>query len=724
MSRGLFSIPLRLPSIAALAPGVFLLWAHLAIAAGASKAPLASNLNHLPLQPKSGQPVIVFGQIAAPEGMQSVTLQVQVVEPGKFIRKADPAYAQLWQDFPMNDEGKNGDLRAGDNIFTATVPGEFQKHRNLIRYRMATKKSGNDGFLQWPPATNASPNLAWFTYDRIPAWSGASLPNRTGAISFSSQFLSTLPACHLVAREEDVNRSQWDQSANRQPFSGALVWEGRVYDHITYHNRGQASTYVAGKNKWGFKFNNGQEFAAQDFYGRSYKFPWTSLELNPCASAWAPVNRGMAGMDEAVSYRAYQLAGVPSPDTRWVQLRVVDRAEETSPRSQYDGDLWGLYLSVQSKNGTWLRENGMADGNLFSAESGPKHFAKGMPTNGVDLAKFMSSSSRGQPEAWWRGHLDLPSYYGFHAMNRVLANIDLRQQGNHYIYHRPDEHWVVLPHDLDMMFIPKTHWPGIVEQARCLDVPALSLEYKNRAREILDLFCADPTPAGGQIGQLVAELAQALCPKGETNNWAQLDEAMWNGHPRSNHRGQFYVVRYPDSRMGGSWVRKLASPDFAGFCKYIVDFCTDSRLIKNYRENDGNQVGYGYGFLWSESKDDSIPNRPTLRYAGGAGFPANQLEFAVSSFVSPKSVNFAAFQWRVAEIGTPPSGADGQKAKWRYELESGWSSGELNSAPTALRVPAGICKGSHVYRARARYKDATGRWSRWSEPVQFTAKAD
>ena len=69
---------------------------------------------------------------------------------------------------------------------------------------------------------------------------------------------------HLIARAGDVERSQWDAASNRKPFFGTLVYDGRVYDHIQFHNRGQASTYLAGKNKWGFKFNPEQKFYARD----------------------------------------------------------------------------------------------------------------------------------------------------------------------------------------------------------------------------------------------------------------------------------------------------------------------------------------------------------------------------------------------------------------------------------------------------------------------------
>src|SRR4029077_10500450 len=145
----------------------------------------------------------------------------------------------------------------------------------------------------------------------------------------------------------------------------------------------------------------------------------------------------------------------------------------------------------------------------------------------------------------------------------------------------------------------------------------------------------------------VAEFSRVLCPNGLDRTWPQLDMAMWNYHPRNNARGEFYVTPYDDSRMGGSWRRTLATPDFAGFCKYITEFCTDCRPVKNYKPNDGDQRGYGFGFLWWESREEKVPARPTVLYRGSPGFPAGQLTFEISRFASAGGSSFAAMQWRV-----------------------------------------------------------------------------
>ncbi|MBL9139536.1 MAG: CotH kinase family protein [Verrucomicrobiales bacterium] len=670
-----------------------------------------------PTQPRSGQAVSVAIFVPSQNPVVQMTLQVQSVEPGRYRRRTDPEFDQDWQDFPMEpgpQEATNG--VAPGTPFTATVPGELQRHRHLMRFRFrGVTDQGSP--VAWPNPTNECPNFAWFVYDGLPSWTGASRPGRTDARRFSSNFLATLPAYHLIAKGKDVEQSQWDPEHNRQPFLGTLVYDDRVYDHIQFHNRGQASTYVAGKNKWGFRFPRGQEFHARDAWGRPYRHGWRAFNLNACASPWAQVNRGMAGLDEALSYRAFQLADVPSPDTHWVHFRVIDAVTESNDRDQYQGDLWGLYLVVQDKNGTWLRERGLPDGNLFSAESGLKHRATGMPENGNDLRDFFIGMEHSPSERWWRQHLDVNAFLSFHAMNRVLGNVDLRPDGNYYLYHRPDEQWVVLPHDLDMMFIPRTHWPGTMQAVECLAIPALRIEYKNRAREILDLFCSDASPTGGQVGQLIAEFSRFIAPPGHSRTWAELDEAMWNWHPSSQARGEFNRTPYHDHRFGGDWVRRLSPPDFSGFCQYILDYCTDTRAEKNYRPNDGDQRGYGFGFLQFEARDPEIPERPTIHPLDSAPERNPRFAFGVSKFVSPKAHPFQSIEWRLAEIGAEAQGP------WHYELQASRTTPPLTRESPEFHVESTTLQSGRSYRVRARYRDATGRCSHWSHPISVVAAA-
>ena len=685
--------------------------------------PMIRAVEHRPAQPTNGQPVVVTARVATMDGLPTVNLLMQMVEPGAYVRRSDSAFLTNWLSLPMHDAGADTNAPLGGRVFTVMVPGDWQKHRWLVRYRIAaTSVPGH--LAQAPTADDECPNFAWYVYDGLPAWSGASQPGKTPALMFPAAMLGTLPAYHLLARREDVEHSQWDGGANRQRFLGTLVYDGRVYDHIQFHNRGQASAYNTGKNKWGFKFNRGHEFAARDAWGQLGVTPWHSLDLNACASPWVQMNRGMAGMDEALSFRAYQLAGVPSAMTHWLELRVVSTAAESNPRSQYEGDLWGLYLAVQAMNGPWLDAVGLPEGDIFSLQSGRKHAPNSGPADDAAWNHFREDLQRSQPVGWWRTNLDLAAFYSFHALNRLLANVDLREGANHGYYRHPDGRWAPIPWDVDMMFIPRNHQSGVIDANRCLDHPPLRLEFQNRAREILDLFASDTSTNGGQVGQLVAELSRMLCPSGSPRTWPELDEALWNYHPHSNTRGEFYVNPYDRGWSGTPFRRVLATPDFAGFCRYITEFCTDARPQKNYQPDDGNPQGYGYGFLALEAADPKIPAQPEIRYKGPEGFPAHQLAFNVSAYQSPAAARFVSIQWRIAEITAP--GLDGYVSgqPQRYEIEPGWNSSELGFAYPVFYLPEGLCRPDHTYRIRARYEDETGRWSHWSAPVQFAPRDD
>ena len=213
-----------------------------------------------------------------------------------------------------------------------------------------------------------------------------------------------------------------------------------------------------------------------------------------------------------------------------------------------------------------------------------------------------------------------------------------------------------------------------------------------------------------------------LRPARQERNWAELDMAMWNFHPRTNDKGAFYRNPASQGMMGGGFERRLATPDFGGFCRFLVDFATDSRPVKNYQPNDGNASGYGYGFLWHESKDDAIPVRPTIRELGEKSKDGSR-NFETSPFTAAKPGSaFAAMQWRVGRFTAPGLPGFKEGKPWRYEIEPHWSSGELTAATLQTSIPASVFKSPGTYRVRARHRDNTGRWSHWSAPVQIAVQ--
>jgi hypothetical protein len=382
---------------------------------------------------------------------------------------------------------------------------------------------------------------------------------------------------------------------------------------------------------------------------------------------------------------------------------VVTQAEEVSP-DQYRGDLWGLYVALGGMSPGLLADRKLPDGLTVSTQSGIKHTPKEMADAEKVWERFRAGMRSNPPEAWWRANLDLPAYYGFHAMNRLLGNVDLRPDGNHGYYRRPGGRWAPIPWDNDMMFVPRHHQPGHIEAIGCLRHPRIALEYRNRGREVLDLFASDASERGGQVGQLAADLGAALTPKGYAVDWPRLDEAVWNRHPRMNQKGSYFVNPATGSHFGGPWKRTLATNDFAGFQRYVVEFCTDSRPTKNYAPNDGDQRGYGWGYLAHETRDDRIPGTPTVARSGGAQ------RFRASPFVSTVSAAPAALEWRVGRVG---------RRGW-YELAEHWRTEAASG--TEVDIPADVFKEPGEYRVRARWRDQTGRCGHWSSPVAVVVR--
>lgn len=555
--------------------------------------PHIEGVSHTPSVPKSGQDVVISATIIDPDGVGPVSLSYQVVDPGSYIRLTDPEYATGWISVPMT--------RTDGDVWTATLPGSLQSHRRLVRYRIRFEDlSGNAQTVPYPD--DESPNFAYFINDGMPEWSGALRPGQTPLQTYPVSMLDSIPVYTLIANDSDVIRSQYDAAYDSVRCIGTFVYDGRVYDHIEFRNRGEASTYVSGKNKWRFYFNRAQRLVAKDTLGRPYKETWKQLSANACASPWAPVNRGAAGVDEALPFRAFQLAGMAAPHTHYYHFRII-RGEEETPEAgipinnsignadgQYAGDFWGLYLAVEPIRGNFLGERNLPDGNIYKIENnqGDKNEqAVGQPVDSSDWVAFRDAHLNESPnETWWREHMDMEAYYSFHAINRLVGNVDLRAGNNHYFYHRSsDGRWVPVPWDLDMMFIAQTHHvtgiedqhiPGVIHAHKSiLQHPALALEFRNRGREILDLLASDSSPEGGQIGQLLKELTAPIHTPGELYTWAYADAAMWNLHPRTpgiegnasgqyNHRGNFFQSPFTDTRFGGNWTGWLRAPDFTG----------------------------------------------------------------------------------------------------------------------------------------------------------------
>jgi hypothetical protein len=665
--------------------------------------PQTRQVMHLPERPVSAAPVTITAKVSDPDGVASVTLHHRVVDPGSYVRLSDAAYETGWTDVPMVDDGTGGDLLANDSIFTAVLPAAMQRHRRLVRYRITVADSLGQS-VRLPYADDPQPNFAYFVYDGIPDWSGADRPGVTPVETFGPEVMNAVPAYHLIAVEADVLASQFNAGSRHTHFYGTLVHDDEVYDHIQFNIRGEYSTYVVGKNKWRIRFRRGHWFKARDNFGNRLASGWKHLKFNAGGAPWTHGNRGMAGVEECLSFRLFGLAGVPSSRTHYFQLRVIDDAREADPRNQYGGDLWGLYYAVERPDGGFLEDRELPDGNVYKLESplNKDHQGAGEPSGFTDIEALRSSMSTSRSETWWRDRVDHATYARFKAVSEAITHYDQRDGMQGYFFHNPGTgKWQFWPWDLDTMFQLTGKYYTWDRFRLCLD-PRYSNNYRdgiNEQREVLDLLFNAKA-----VDTVMGEFIDLVNPTGQALTLADLDRHMWNFHPRMNNKGTHNRLSATANPGGATYTRTLTSADFEGQMGYMRAFLQPG--------------GFGYEKLVEEVADGAIPDTPTVSYTGRSGFPMNDLRFRSSAF-SDAGGSFAAMKWRIGEVSDLAAPNHDPLQVPPYEIDALWET-ESAAFLTDVAIPPTNLRVGSTYRVRVKHQDSTGRWSHWSAPVEFT----
>ncbi len=679
-------------------------FALLTAAASESKPPKHSTpapawllrLEHSPQQPHSGQLVQVSARVRS--SITNAALLYQLVEPGAYIELQDAAFTNNWLALPMRAAGGSAD----EKTFQAELPGALQKHRLLVRYRLSVQDASGQQLFA-PASSDVPPNYAYFVYDGIPAWTGSIDPRSTdpklaAALTFPREAMQRVQAYHLLGKRRSIENATWREHdpGKDYKYTGTLVVDGEVFDHVGYRARGGVWRYAMGKNMWKFSLAGDHNLQARDDFGRPYPGLWNKINLRGCIQQADFGQRGEQGMFESVGFRLFNLAGTAAPSTHWIQLRILDEARE-NPADQYRGDFWGLYLAIENEDGRFLKAHNLPSGNLFKMEGGSgllQHHATGAVTNLTDLFEFMSTYRRGNlPDSWWEATFDLRGYYSYRAICECIHHYDVSDGKNYDYYHNPETgHWQILPWDIDLTWADNMYGGGDDPfKRRVLSRPAFRLEYQNRLREIRDLLF-NPE----QTGQIIDEYAAVIWDPTGAPSMVEADRRKWDYHP---------VMAMGFKAGQGLFYEAARSGDFRGMVQ----------SMKNYVKSRG---------AWIDSvllNDSAIPATPTAIACGPTNFPPDQLRFHASAYQGSKP--FAAVKWRLAEIAPGKTGAHSPRPiQGPREITSLWESTELSNPADEITVPNDVAKPGHTYRVRARMKDTTGRWSHWSPPVEFVAR--
>lgn len=727
----------------------------------ANAGPAVRNVTHSPQQPDSGDHIVVTARVSDRQGLGSVQLKYQLVAPGSFIpaedprtntdilnnivanpdypRPANPAFenAANWVTVNMSDNGSVSSDVEGDGIFTAVIPP--QGHRTLVRYRIfATDLSGNTN--QYPAVDDSSRNFAVFVYNGLPGYSN-------GSFAASPTELASLPVYHWVMRGTDFDKlmayNGADQFANNNAlnvllarryynFQGALVYDGKVYDHVKIRLRGGNSRYNGtGKRHFRFKFPNGYAFEAKDNKGRRYPRDWEDMLFNKLFG-----NKGDCdwGLTYTAGEKLWGLQGVPMPYNHWVHFRVIRGANQAGDATN-GNDFFGLYQALELPDGkNFLDARDLPKGNFYkmsdfiqNGEMDERYQAAGAPDFAEDFDNIRYNIHPATPQPDMEKFVNMPLWYKYNAVQEAIRHYDIfieptgrhRVKNLYWYFHpgalNPDGSRVnplgqcwFMPYDWDASFGP--NWNSgydfvnnaIYNRNAFPDSPTwgtvqlrtpMQIQHRNAFREFRDLvFHRNETGGRGPVDDILDDASATLA-------------SFWEAD----------AARWPGTTAGSASWRSMPSKvdDMKAFC------------FTGWSTIGGEPVvGPGGRAAYLDSISDALDAgqlgaTPAATYTGATGFPLDGLAFSASAFSDPQDgTNFTAIQWRAGEIAAPTATTDRI-----YEAVAVWDSGELAGPATTIAVPGNVLREGRTYRVRVRFKDSSGRFTHWSAPVEFTAGA-
>jgi hypothetical protein len=663
-------------------------------------APNIRQVEHTPQMPKEGEAAVITAKVSDPDGVASVKLLYQLVEPGNYLsasiplssadlkrlRPTTPAVLQPnpefenpanWQTLEMKDDGAGKDALAADSIYTIEMPAF--KHRELVRYRIVIEDSlgASD---RAPFADDPSLNFAYFVYSGVPDFvAQESVSNNDDPHTYPAEQLTTLPVYHVVTRNEDWRQcmaytgtdqlAKATEGALTYNWDGAFIYDGIVYDHIHYRLRGANGRHQGtGKRSMKFKFNRGSHLAAKDQNGEPYARTWRVL-----TTAKMFGNRGEPsfGLVESLNPFLFRLVGVPAPMTHWYHFRLVDGEQEQE--DQHNGDFQGYFLAQERYDSRFLDQHNMKSGNIYKLADTVsdslrlrRYLADGAIADGTDHRLTRTDFARKQTEEWLRNHANMDIWYRWSAVKEAVRHYDWPSPSDKNMawYFEPPftvendfrgKLWL-LPYDYDDTWGPA--WNSGIEtikdginKAGATENADIKKEEKNFVRAFRDLIWQPD-----QLSLIIESYHQII--KGIDS--ANTDR--WDGAPAAEGRE--------------AWGRK----DLAYKAENMMDYAFEGGNWSGGSVPNGGRAVY----LDTYTRDADIPETPTLTYVGESGFPLDGLKFESSAFADPDDANsFGAVEYRLAEI-TPVGGGEQMFVEagstWSY-LDDGSDQGSAWTAP-------------------------------------------
>lgn len=628
---------------------------------------------HTPSAPNPNDAVLVTAKIGNTLSNVNVELHYQLVDAGSYIERDDPNYDTDWTILSMNDNGSNGDITSNDSIFSVSLPSNFQVNRRLVRYRIEV--SNNSGYEEiYPDQYFDEANFSYYVYNQY---------DNVGSININN--LNPLPTVQLIYNSTP--------GYNRVAYH-TMVVNDEVYDHVRVQRR---TFYNSGKPNYTFFCNRSNPVQLYNDEFQPDKVPKENFGF----SSTFMNDRNAHGLTESLIFKFFDLNNASASRGDYYHLRIVNSTNSAD-------DFEGIHmLRDQIRNGRsafnedFLRERNMPDGNIYNYKGfGLRHSGKNGPY-GLWNAEFttwndiLSNSldgcsscpidpiSQADFEQW----LDLDNHYGFMIAQELIANNETNYAGQHHYfeYYNPvSQKWRIFPDDFNAVFGAPRDEVALYDRSICdpfedvrgpvkvplLAVNNLKVQLEIRMREAVDLLYSPD-----QSSFLVDNESESIYNPNNATNWTDADKI---------RRNQTYTSYETDVK---DWYKTFM----------------DTRR----------------SYLNSTYSSGKIPAKPTITYTGDPNHAIDGLSFTNSNYSDPQGDAFVSMQWRIGEISDPANPTYQNISEDIYEITPVFLSDEITTFSNAYTFTVGNLEANRTYRARVRYKDATNRWSRWSDAYEF-----
>ncbi|RYD31102.1 MAG: hypothetical protein EOP85_23120, partial [Verrucomicrobiaceae bacterium] len=338
---------------------------------------------------------------------------------------------------------------------------------------------------------------------------------------------------------------------------------------------------------------------------------------------------------------------------------------------------WGLMMIHEDYDSRFLDSHTLEKGNIYKltrdatdGASQQRYQAAGAVSDGSDHFNIYANLTADKDDAFVKRYVNLQKWSTYHALCHAVRHYDYWPTGdnNAAYYFEPDytdqtDHlgklWV-MPNDVDATWGPTWNegkdrvWSAIFDSPAN---PGLYPVYFNSVREVRDLLWQPE-----QINPVLDQFAAVIAP------FVPADNLRWKGGPdeAGNYNG-----------LGGAGYVSLANlvADMKKFAWTGGDWPGGAVQAGGTAAlMDNLQLGVG------NSEGSTMPATPTITYQGPAAYPVNTLTFGTSAFSDPQGAgDFAAVQWRVAEVTDATAPAYDPAKKFKLEWESDYDTGAITT---------------------------------------------